>query len=251
MMIRLLAATALAATLPFMAAPAAAQQTAAAMMLENGHTLLTVNAQGTATSEPDMATFNAGVTTQAATASAALSENTTKMRAVFAALKRAGIAERDIQTSDLSVNPVYSQPQRRPDGGYDESERKIVAYQVNNRVTVRQRKLEDYGKVIDALVTAGANDVNGPGFTLSEPRASEDEARVGAIAEARRRADIYARAAGLKVVRILSIQENGGGSPIVVTAMRKMDAAMPAPPPVATGELETQVNLSVRFELAP
>ncbi|MCT2400636.1 SIMPL domain-containing protein [Novosphingobium mangrovi (ex Huang et al. 2023)] len=248
-------ASALALALPLTAfsAVSASAQTAAPAPIEQGHTLLAVNAQGTSTREPDMATFSAGVTTRGDTASAALKENARLMNQVIAALRRAGIASKDIQTRDLSINPVYSQPARKPDGSYDPNERRIVAYESSNRVNVRQRKLEDYGKVIDALVSAGANEVNGPGFTLAEPEQAEDEARADAIKEARRRADLYAQAAGLHVVRILSISESGGYSPqIMVTAAKRMYAeASPAPPPVAAGELDVQVNLNVQFELAP
>lgn len=232
------------------ALPASAQ-TAASMLMEQGHTLLVVNAEGKSTRTPDMAQFSAGVATRGATASAALNENAQRMNAVIAALKKAGIADRDIQTSNLSINPVYSQPTRRPDGSYDENERKIVAYEANNQVEVRQRKLDDYGKVIDALVTAGANQVNGPSFTLSQPQAAEDEARVSAIKEARRRADLYAGAAGLKVVRILGIDEAGRSQPIMVKASRMMADSVAAAPPVAAGEVDLQSSVTVRFELAP
>lgn len=237
--------------LPGLTAPAQAQDLPV-QPIAAGNTLLSINAEGTSNREPDMAVFNAGVTTQGASASAALSENSTRMNAVFAALKRAGIAEKDIQTSNLSVSPVYSQPARRPDGGYDESERKIVAYQVSNNVSVRQRKLADYGKVIDALVSAGANEVNGPSFTLSQPEEAETEARTAAIKAARERAQLYASAAGLRVVRIVSISESGGYSPqIMVTARKMMADAAPAPAPVAAGEVEVTARVSVQFELAP
>lgn len=231
--------------------PARAQQLPV-QPIAAGHTLLTVMAEGNSTRQPDMAIFNAGVTTQGQTASAALAENSTKMSQVFASLKRAGIAEKDIQTSNLSVNPIYSQPKRSPDGSYDEHTQRIVGYQVNNSVSVRQRKLDDYGKVIDALVSSGANQVNGPSFTLSEPRAAQDEARTEAIKAARERAALYAKAAGLRVAGIVSISEAGGYAPeIMVTASKRMmDAAAPAPP-VATGELEITSRVSVQFELAP
>ncbi|MCJ2185260.1 SIMPL domain-containing protein [Novosphingobium beihaiensis] len=247
-------ASALALSLPLTAlgAPSVSAQTAASVLMEQGHTLLQINAQGTSTREPDMATFSAGVTTRGQTASTALSENAARMNKVIAALKRAGIAAKDIQTRNLSVNPVYSQPARRPDGSYDSDERRIIAYQADNQVSVRQRKLDDYGKVIDALVSAGANQVNGPDFTLSHPEAAQDEARIDAIKEARRRADLYAEAAGLHVVRILSVTESGGfNPPIMLTAAKRMMTDEAAPSPVAAGEVDVKVNLNVRFELAP
>ncbi|MBT0671257.1 SIMPL domain-containing protein [Novosphingobium profundi] len=235
-----------------LALPAGAHaQDAAPAAIAPGHTLLTISAQGTSNREPDMATFSAGVTTQGASASAALAENSRAMNAVFAALKRAGIADKDVQTSNLNVSPVYQNPARKPDGSYDASERKITGYQVNNTVSVRQRKLDDFGKVIDALVSAGANEVNGPNFTLSQPDAAQDEARTAAIQAARQRADLYAKAAGMRVVRIVSIAETGGYSPPMAMAPRKMMAAEAAPAPVAAGELEITADVSVQFELAP
>lgn len=234
------------------AQPALAQQAGPVPAIEAGHTLLTVTAQGVSTRTPDMAGYSAGVTTQGATASEALSANSAQMNRVIAALKQAGIADKDIQTSNLNLNPVYAQPKRLPDGNYEDGPQRIVAYQAANTVSVRQRKLEEMGKVIDALVKAGANQVNGPNFALAEPDAAQDEARVKAMKDARARADLYARAAGLRVARIVSISESGGYVPQPVMYARKalMDAVA-APAPVAAGELEMNVNVTVQFELAP
>lgn len=234
------------------ASPALAQQAGPVPAIEAGHSLLTVTAQGSSTRTPDMARYSAGVTTQGATASAALSANSTQMTQVVAALKRAGIADKDIQTSNLNLNPVYAQPKRLPDGNYEDGPQRIVGYQASNTVSVRQRKLTDMGKVIDALVTAGANQVNGPEFMMAQPEAAQDEARVDAMKTARARAELYAKASGLRVARIVSISESGGYAPSPVMFVRKeaMDAAAPAPP-VAAGELEMAVNVTVQFELAP
>ncbi|MEW9856275.1 SIMPL domain-containing protein [Novosphingobium sp. M1R2S20] len=236
-------------------APAHAQMTPAIPAIDAGHTLLTVTAEGSSTRQPDMALFSAGVTTQGDTASQAMAENSRKMTQVIAALKRAGIAERDIQTSNLNLSPVYAQPKRLPDGSYEDQGQRIIAYQVSNTVSVKQRKLGDYGKVIDALVSAGANQVNGPNFMLSKPEVAMDEARAEAMKTARQRAQLYAQAAGLRVAGIVSISESGGYAPqppmyreMMVTSKRA-DAA--PPPPVMGGELETNVNLTVQFELTP
>lgn len=232
------------------ATPALAQVASPVPSIAAGHTLLTVTGEGSSTAQPDLATFSAGVTTQGDTASAALAENSRKMTQVVAALKRAGIAERDVQTSNLSLNPVYAPPKRLPDGSIEDQGQRIIGYQVQNTVSVRQRKLSDYGKVIDALVSAGANQVNGPNFMLAEPQAAQDTARAEAIKSARARAELYARAAGLRVVGIVSISESGGYAPQpVMVRQMAMEAAAP-PPPVMTGELETNVNVTVQFELA-
>jgi len=242
----LLAATALA-----FSAPAAFAQSAPVPAIEVGHTLLTVTAQGSSTREPDLASYTAGVTTQGATASEALSANSAQMTKVIAALKRAGIADKDVQTSNLSVSPVYANPKRLPDGNYEDGPQRIVGYQANNSVSVRQRKLADIGKVIDALVSAGANQVNGPNFQLSEPESAMDEARVEAMKSALTRAELYAKASGLRVARIVSISESGGYSPQPVMYVRKQAMDVAAAPPVAAGELEMNVNVTVQFELTP
>jgi len=241
-----------AAALAAFATPVLAQVATPVPTLTAGHTLLTVNAEGSSTAEPDLAVFSAGVTTQGSTASAALAENSTKMTQVIAALKRAGIAERDVQTSNLNLNPIYAPPKRLPDGSVEDQGQQIIGYQVTNQVAVKQRKLADYGKVLDALVSAGANQVNGPNFMLSKPEVAQDEARAEAMKAARARAQLYAQAAGLRVVGIVAISETGGYRPqpmafdkIMVTAQR----AAPAPP-VMSGELETNVTVTVQFELA-
>ncbi|HRA65007.1 MAG TPA: SIMPL domain-containing protein, partial [Caldilinea sp.] len=122
------------------AQPALAQQAGPVPAIEAGHTLLTVSADGKSERAPDLALFNAGVTTQGKTAAEALGANSAAMTRVIAALKRAGIADRDIQTSNLNINPVYAEPRRLPDGSTEQRAPTIVGYQVNNSVSVRQRR---------------------------------------------------------------------------------------------------------------
>lgn len=250
---RLILAASLAA-LPLCALPLAAhaQQLSSGPVVAAGNALLTVSADGHSTRAPDLAVFNAGVTTQAKTASAALADNAARMNGVIASLKKAGIADRDIQTSNLSINPVYGQPRRLADGS-TEGDPVIIGYQATNQVQVRQRKLDQYGKVIDTLVNSGANQVNGPSFQLDDSDAAMDEARMEAMKKARARADLYAKAASLRVVRVLTINENGGWSPqpvMFARAEKAMDMAA-APSPVAAGELEIRANVTVTYELAP
>lgn len=233
------------------AAPAlAAAQTAP--VVSPGATLLTVSAEGKVTRAPDVATFSAGVVSQGKTASEAMTANAADMTRVIAALKKAGVADKDIQTSNLSLNPVY-QPQRTlPDGTVEPVQPRIIGYQANNTVSVRQRKLGEMGRVIDALVSAGANQVNGPGFELDDPDPAQDEARTAAMKKARARAELYARAAGLRVSRILAISESGGWSPPQPVLYKMAMEAAPAPSlPVQAGELQMTVNVTVQFELAP
>lgn len=216
-------------------------------------TLLSVSADGRVTRTPDLAVFNAGVVSQGKSASEALAANAADMNRVIAALKRAGIADRDIQTSNLSLNPIYQQQRSLPDGTIEPPQPRIIGYQASNSVSVRQRRLGDYGKVIDTLVTAGANQVNGPSFEMDNPDPALDEARTAAMQKARTRADLYARAAGLRVSRILSISESGGWSPPqpVMYRAKAMDMAEAAPSPVQAGELQMSVNVNVQFELVP
>lgn len=144
------------------APPAAAQVATPVAAIAPGSTLLSLNAEARSFRKPDLAVFSAGVTSQGKTAAAALAANSADMNRVIAALKAAGIADRDIQTSNLSLNPLYAPQVVRPDGRIENPEPRIIGYQVNNQVTVRQRKLADYGRVLDTLVAAGANQINGP-----------------------------------------------------------------------------------------
>lgn len=227
-------------------------------------TLLTLTAEGESRQVPDVAMFSAGVVTTAVTASDALAENSRLMERVVAALKRNGVAERDIRTSAISLQPRYNNPERdarelaRLNGQPyvpPAEPAKIIGYEARNTVQVRARQLSRMGKVIDTLVSAGANQVNGPTFSLDEPGAAQDEARKEAIAKGRETAELYAKAAGMRVARIISIRETGRAAPlrdaIMVSGYRAGVAAPAAPPtPVSPGELSLGVNVLMQFELA-
>ncbi len=232
------------------ASPAMAQAVSPGPVVAPGNAVLTLSADGRSTRTPDLAVFSAGVTTQAKTASAALSENAERMNAVITALKASGIAERDIQTSNLSVNPVYGQPRTDANGNMT-GDPVIIGYQATNQVEVKQRKIGNYGKTIDTLVNAGANQVSGPSFQLDNPDAASDEARLEAMKKARARAELYAKAAGLTVKRILTISESGGYSPqpMVMYARAESMMAKSAPSPVAADEVQVGANVTVTFEL--
>lgn len=230
---------------------AMAQTASLVPAIAQGSTLLTVSADGRSTRTPDLAVFSAGVTTQGSTAGEAMSANAAAMNKVFAALKKAGIADKDVQTSNINLNPVYGQPVIGPNGQMVQEPR-IIGYQANNSVSVKQRNLKAMGGVLDALVAAGANNVNGPSFQVDDVDAAQDEARVAAMTKARARANLYARAAGLRVVRVISISEGGGYAPPPMPVMyAKAQMADAAPTPIAVGEVESQVNVTVQFELAP
>jgi uncharacterized protein YggE len=217
-------------------------------------TLLSITAEGQSRRRPDVAMFSAGVVTQAKTAA-------DRMHSVVAALKKAGVADRDIQTAALSLQPQFYYPERdramreRVTGVANTSSEpqapRIIGYEARNNVQVRVRRLAEMGRTIDTLVTAGANQVEGPSFTVDEPQSALDEARTQAMQRARERADLYASAAGLRVSRILSITEGGAYYPVQEVAMRggMMSAPPPPPSPVAPGELTLGINLSVQFAL--
>lgn len=205
-------------------------------------TVLELTAQGETRRTPDIATINAGVVTQAADAASAMRENAARMDRVIAALKRAGVADRDVRTSNIALAPQYRYAENQPPV--------ITGYQASNTVTVRFRDIARSGSVLDALVATGANQINGPELGLDNPAAALDEARLDAVAKARSRAELYARAAGLKVKRILSITENAYEMPRPMPVMmRAMDVAESASSKILPGEQSLNVALSVRFEL--
>ncbi len=218
-----------------------------------GNTLLSLNAEGKSTRTPDLASFSSGVNTQGKNAGAAMSANSAAMNQVIAAPKAAGIADRDIQTSNIALSPLYEDISRRPNPQTDTRPARIIGYNASNTVQIRCRDLANMGRVIDALVAAGANEINGPNFGLDKPEAALDEARISAMKALRARADLYAKAAGLRVLRFISISESGGyEQPRPMMAMARMAMAdSAAPTPVAAGEVSMNINLSAQVELAP
>lgn len=205
-------------------------------------TRLDISATGEVARVPDVAIISAGVQTLQPTATGAIEENATKMERVRAALKRAGIADRDIQTSAINLNPEYQYDQNRPP--------RLTGYRATNTVNVKFRDLKRTGAILDALVAEGANQINGPNLTIDKPETALDEARTKAIANGRARADLYARTLGMRVVRLLSVSESGGYAvppPMpVMMAERAMDAAQTKIDP---GTQQLQVSISMSFEL--
>jgi uncharacterized protein YggE len=202
---------------------------------------ISVTGEGRVDAVPDMATVSLGVTTQGATAAEALAANSAAVQAMLDRLTAAGIAARDIQTTGLSLNPLWS--------NYDSSPvQKIEGYAASNMVTVRVRALDGLGGVLDAAVTDGANTLSGLSFGLADPEPALREARAKAVQDARARAEVLAGAAGVKLGRVLSITEGGlaGPSPM---PMYRAEAAM-APVPVAGGEVAMSVTATLVWEIA-
>jgi uncharacterized protein YggE len=204
-------------------------------------TLLSIGAEARTTRIPDIATLSGGVVTQATDANGALRANAEQMTRVMAAIKAAGIAERDVQTAGISIYPQYRYAENQPPA--------ITGYQASNTVNVKVRDVSRLGKVLDALVASGANQINGPSFEIDDPEAAYDEARRNALKKAQARAEMYAATLGLRVRRIVSINEGGGYSPPGPMPMMKMAAMETADTPVSPGETSLSANLSVVFEL--
>lgn len=224
------------------ALPAAVARAQAAPVIPTDGTLLTVSAEGEVRRVPDIATVSTGVVTQAPDANAAMRANADRMAKVVAALKAAGIAERDIQTSGINLFPQYHYTENQPPN--------ITGYQASNTVNVRIRDIARTGRILDTLVAVGANQINGPTFEVDKKEAALDEARQDAIAKARARAELYAKTLDMRVRRIVSISEGGGMSgpprPLPMMAMAESKAADTA---VAPGENRMNVQLDIVFEL--
>ena len=210
---------------------------------------LTVVGEGLVHGRPDMALINLGVVSEAVAASEALAANNAAMTRILDALKAEGIEARDLQTSNFSVEPRYSQPPP----GYDGSqpfEPKIVGYSVRNQLTIRIRDLGKVGALLDEVIGLGANTISGPTFTVAEPTPLEDQARRAAMEDARRKATLYAEAAGLVLGPIARIEETivQWPQPMPLGAMAR-EMAADASVPVEGGELTFQAQVSVSWEL--
>jgi uncharacterized protein len=205
---------------------------------------IAINGHGEISVVPNLASVNIGVTSNGKTAGEALDQNTKAMQQVFATLKAAGIAETDIQTSNFSVNPRLIYPQ-------DGSNKPPVVdgYDVNNTVTVLVRKLDMLGGLLDQVVSAGSNQINGINFTVDNADKILDSARTQAVADARRKAEIYAQAAGVKLGRVISISEGAAYQPPPVMYTRAKADMAGAPAPIAQGEQTLSMDVALVWEL--
>jgi len=203
---------------------------------------LTVNE--TVKARPDIATVGAGVTSRAPTAVAAMQENAKAMDAVVARIKALGIAKDDIQTTGINLYAQYD---------YDQTTQRQVfrGYQASNQVSVTLRKIDDTGKVLDALVAAGATDLNGPSFSIDDDTQAKAQARKTAMERARGQAMEYARMTGYSGIRLLEITESiSFNRPMPMMKVMAMDAAASAAPtPVEPGLVGTGVTVTVKYEL--
>jgi uncharacterized protein YggE len=204
---------------------------------------ISVTGEATVSVAPDQAQIDAGVTSDAKTAREASDANNAAMGKVLLALKGAGIEEKDYQTSRLSLQPQFNTPSK-----VAERTPGIASFRASNRVTVKIRDVAKVANVIDVMVGAGANDLGGIHFTVTQASKALDEAREKAIADARRKAEIYARAAGVALGEPISISEEGAPVPLY---RGKVAAPMAAGTPVAQGEETLSVTVGVSWAIKP
>lgn len=203
---------------------------------------IVVFGEGSVGAAPDYAEITSGATTRARTAAQAIDANSKLMAAVNAALVQAGIAQHDIQTSRFSVQPVYAppQPNTRP---------ALTGFSVSNQVTVKIRQIGKVGEILDRLIAAGATDVGRIEFRHADVSRVLDQARQAAIADARRKALIYAHAAGLNLGGVAWVTESSAAVPPMPHALA-MRSAGGAPIPISPGEDTLQVRITVGFDIA-
>ncbi len=204
---------------------------------------LTVIGQGSVQAVPDMATITMGVSAQARTAAAALASNSADTAKMLAVIGDAGVAAKDVQTSGLSMFPVWN---NRNSG--ENNSPAVVGYTVNNQVTIRVRDLDRLGAIMDAVVSAGANQFNGLSFGLQDPVPAADIARENAVEDAARKARLYADSAGVELGQILELRETNTGfsGPVVMREMAVMGSV-----PIAQGEVSTGATVTIVYEIRP
>lgn len=211
---------------------------------------LSLSAEGIVRAVPDTAIVSAGVVTQAETAGPALDQNNASMAALIEELKRAGIPETDIATSDFAIDPVTVYPEARSDGTQDPP--RIVGYRVTNQVTVEIAGIDKAGALLDKVVRIGANRINGISFVVDDDAALRDAARRDAMRKVREKAALYAEAGGFTLGRLLAVSESVAPMPYAAAPMaaRAMDTeSVPKSVPMAAGEREIAVTVNVSWEI--
>jgi hypothetical protein len=228
-----------------LAAALAAATPLAAQAADTPPPTISVTGEASVSVAPDLAEVDGGVTTQAKSAREASDANNKAMASVLAALKGSGIAEADVRTSRLSL-----QPQVAPARASTDTPPAIVGYRASNRVTIRVHDMGKVASTLDTLLAAGANDIGGVDFIVSNASKWLDEARPKAIADARRKAEIYAKAAGVSIGAPLSISEASPSGPIGPRVF-KAGMAPAAPTPIAAGDETLTITISVSYEIKP
>ena len=201
----------------------------------------TVTGEASVTATPDMATIRTGVTNQGTSAKETSDANAKTANALVAALRAAAIADNDIQTAGLSLQPTYENTVSSGRG-------RINGFQASTQLTIKVREIPKLADVIDRVVAAGASDINGIEFIVSAPSPALDAARTEAVADARRKAEIYAKAADVKLGRVIALSENGAmPEPMMMMAEARVGRSSPA---VMPGEKTLRLTVTVTYELA-
>jgi hypothetical protein len=231
-----------------LSAPAAVAQSAPTAPMQvhamAAQPALNLSAHGEVKVAPDMATITFGVVTEATTARQAMADNARRMAEVFAALGRAGIEERHIQTSGLNLSAQYDYVNNQPP--------RLRGYQASNRVTVNIMDLTEVGEVADAVVAAGVNQIDGIGFGLQDPKAAEDQARVLAVRALQDKARLYAQALGVELGPIRSLNEGGGYAPqppMPVAQFMRVETTSDAATQVAGGQLTVRIDITGTYDI--
>lgn len=201
-----------------------------------------VTGEGSVRAPPDYALITGGVTVRAKTAREAAAANAKLMAAVVAALRDAGIAQEDIQTFRYSIAPIYTSPQQN-------TEAKLTGFSASNQITAKVSEIDKVGDTLDRLIGAGATDIGGVQFLHADVSNALDGARQAAMADARRKAQVYAEAAGIRLGNVIWITEEPGFTPpFPMAAARALPAA---PTPIAAGEDTLRAQITVGFDIAP
>ncbi len=223
---------------PMNAQDSAAHDTAERVMSEGK---LYVSATGNAAQAPDVASVSAGVVTQAPTAADAMRANAELMNSAFAALKKAGIEKRNITTSQMSLQPQYDYQNRKAP--------RITGYEVRNTISAKSYNLDDVGPMLDALVSAGVNNINGVTFSIKDSKSAKNKAREQAIKDARTKAESMAKAAGVSLGKVLEIRESGNSRPQPTMYMARSMSDSAQSTPVAAGEQTLSVTVNITYAL--
>jgi uncharacterized protein len=202
---------------------------------------ISVSGTGTVELAPDMATVRIGVSHQDEVAATAMQQTSDAVAAMLARLTALGIEGRDMQTAGLSLNPVWR------DSPDQQGQPRQWGFEATNLVSLRLRDIAALGTVLDALVSNGANRLEGVSFGLQDPDSTMDEARRLAVADARRKAELFAAAAGVTLGPVISLTENGMGIPRPM--MMEMAAMRADSVPVAAGEVGISASVQMVFAL--
>jgi uncharacterized protein YggE len=198
--------------------------------------LITVSGEASVSVPPDVAVLRIGVSSQGKNAREASSANAKAMTAVIAAIKNAGLSERDIETSQLSLQPQYDQSKA--------GTARLTGFAATNQVTLHIRTISELGSIVDRAIAAGANEMSGIEFLVSRRSTLLDQARADAIADAHRKAELYAKAAGVKIGPAVAITDEGASAP-----PRPMQAMRAGAVPIAPGEQTLRVMVTVSYEI--